>query len=248
VVSEPYRIGRRVRCVVPSSGSWSSLPQEFASQLFSSATPHRLKVGATLFQAGDEGDGCYRIDKGFLKVCLTSPEGDERILAILTPGAVVGDLAMIDGLPRSASVVALTDCELLLVCRTAFENSVSQNPEIYRYLVRVLAARLRDADGVIATLAFLSVRGRVVHALLDIARTIGVKTGSLIEIPRLISQKDLAAMAGVARENVNRVLNDLERKKILSKSLERYRVEDEARLEQEVLSEGRPHKNLLTEM
>jgi CRP/FNR family transcriptional regulator len=143
--------------------------------LFGSATLHRLNAGDALFQVGDEGDGCYRLDKGFLKVILTSPEGEERILAILTPGAVVGDLAMIDGLPRSASVAALTDCELRFVCRTAFEQSVSQNPEIYRYLVKVLAARLREADEIIATLAFLSVR---VHALLELAKIIGVKTGS----------------------------------------------------------------------
>jgi CRP/FNR family transcriptional regulator len=167
---------------------------------------------------------------------LTSPEGEERILAILTPGAVVGDFAMIDGLPRSASVVALTDCELRFVCRTAFEQSVSQNPEIYRNLVKVLAARLRETDEIIATLAFLSVRGRVVHALLELAKTIGVKTGSEIVIPRLINQRDLAAMAGVARENVNRVLSDLQRKKIVSKSSDSYRVEDEARLEQKLVS------------
>jgi CRP-like cAMP-binding protein len=237
VVSEPLKTVRRnSHRVVSFSGSWSGLPEEFGSQLFGSATLHRLNAGDALFQVGDEGDGCYRLDKGFLKVILTSPEGEERILAILTPGAVVGDLAMIDGLPRSASVVALTDCELRFVCRTAFEQSVSQNPEIYRYLVKVLAARLREADEIIATLAFLSVRGRVVHALLELARTIGVKTGSEIVIPRLINQRDLAAMAGVARENVNRVLSDLQRKKIVSKSSDSYRVEDEARLEQKLVS------------
>jgi CRP/FNR family transcriptional regulator len=65
--------------------------------LFSSATLRRLGVGDALFRAGDRGDGCYRLAKGALKVLLTSPEGEERILSILTPGAVVGDLAMIDG-------------------------------------------------------------------------------------------------------------------------------------------------------
>jgi CRP-like cAMP-binding protein len=248
VVIGPIRNGRsHSRRVVPCSGSWSGLPEKFASELFGNATPHRFKSGAALFQAGDVGDGCYRLDKGLLKVILTSPEGEERILAILIPGAIVGDLAMIDGKPRSASAVALTDSELHFVRQADFERSVANNPEIHSYLVKVLAARLRDTDDMVATLAFLSVRGRVVHALLELARTVGVQAGSEIEISRLISQKDLAAMAGVARENVNRVLSDLERTKIISKSSECYRIHDEARLEEELTSERRLRRNLPSE-
>ena len=150
-------------------------------------------------------------------------------------GAIVGDLAMIDGLPQSASVVALTDCELRFVSRTDFEHFASQNPEIYRYLVKVLAARLRQADKNIASLAFLSVKGRVAHALLELAKTVGLENGSgEVLIPRMINQKGLAAMAGVARENVNRVLGDFQRSKVVSKSSEAYRIDDKAELEREV--------------
>src|SRR6476646_11741950 len=78
-------------------GTWSGLPKEIASELFARATFHRLKAGDALFQTGDAGDGCYRLDKGLLKVSLISPQVRERIIAIITPGAVVGDLAVIDG-------------------------------------------------------------------------------------------------------------------------------------------------------
>jgi Cyclic nucleotide-binding domain len=78
---------------LPVSGTWSGLPKEIASELFAGATFYRLKAGDTLFQTGDTGDGCYRLDKGLLKVSLISPQVRERIIAILTPGAVVGDLA-----------------------------------------------------------------------------------------------------------------------------------------------------------
>ena len=94
--------------------TWFGLPEEIASGLFGSATSRCLKAADTLFQTGDTGDGCYLLNSGVLKVIMTSSQGDERILAILPPGTIVGDLAMIDGLPQSASVVALTDCELLL--------------------------------------------------------------------------------------------------------------------------------------
>src|SRR5262245_26022290 len=103
-------------------GTWSGLPKEISSELFASATLHGLKAGDTLFQTGDAGDGCYRLDKGLLKISLVSPQVKESIIAILTPGAIVGDLAVIDGLPRSASVFALTNCELRFISRAAFEH------------------------------------------------------------------------------------------------------------------------------
>src|SRR5215813_6892233 len=88
------------------------LPQSLAVQLFAGATPHHLKAGEALFMVGDSGDGCYRLEQGLLKVVITSPRGDNRILA--GPGSIAGELALIDGRPRSASVFAIRDCELRL--------------------------------------------------------------------------------------------------------------------------------------
>src|SRR5262249_50870832 len=120
--------------------------------------------GDTLFEAGDTGDGCYQLDKGLLKVALVSPQVREQIVAILTSGAIVGDLAVLDGLPRSASVVALTDCELRFLSRLAFQDRARERPEIYHYLVKLLSARLRQADETIASMAFLPMKGRVARA------------------------------------------------------------------------------------
>jgi CRP-like cAMP-binding protein len=81
VVIEPLKTKRgNSHRMVSFSGSWAGLPEKFGSELFGSATLHYLNAGDTLFQVGDEGDGCYRLDKGFLKVTLTSPEGEERIV------------------------------------------------------------------------------------------------------------------------------------------------------------------------
>src|SRR5262245_19950259 len=73
-------------------------------KLFEVARVHQLKSGSVLFDVGDAGDGCYWLDKGLLKVTVTSIDGERRIVAILGPGAVVGELAMINRVPRSASV------------------------------------------------------------------------------------------------------------------------------------------------
>src|SRR5262245_59278 len=160
------------------TSNWQDLPKSFLSDLFSRATSEKLRAGDVLFEAGDDGNGCYRLDKGTLKVILRSPHGEERILALLTPGTIVGDLSMIDGLPRSASVIAISNCDLCFVSATAFRECAERRPEIYKNLTSLLASRLRETDDTIAALAFLTWRGRVARALLEIAEVLGNDTGS----------------------------------------------------------------------
>ncbi len=148
-----------------------------SAQLFDSAKPVRLAADAVLFIAGDPGDGCYRVEQGLLKVSIISPSGTERILAIVGPGAIVGELATIDGLPRSASVSAVRDSELSFVSRTTFLAFADQHPQVYKNLVSLLAARLRDTDAVLAAGSFLPLKGRVARALLDLSEAFGQDVG-----------------------------------------------------------------------
>src|SRR5262245_31219853 len=99
----------------------SALPAELSSRLFTKARMVSLSADETLFLAGDAGDGCYRVEEGLLKASILSPTGGERILAIFGTGAVIGELSMIDGVPRSATVTALRDAKLHFVSRASFE-------------------------------------------------------------------------------------------------------------------------------
>ena len=105
--------------------------------------------------AGDEVDGCYRVEEGMLKACVAEPGGGERILAVLGPGNVVGELSMIDGEPRSASVVALSDSKLSFVSRAIFEVFGRKRPELYRHLTTLLVHRLRYTNETVAATSFL---------------------------------------------------------------------------------------------
>lgn len=217
------------------SGIWSDLPEYIATELVKGATQHLLKEGNTLFQAGARGDGCYRVDKGMLKVILESPEGGERIVAVLSEGSIVGDLAMLDGLPRSASVIALADCELRFISRESFQRSAERHPKIHEFLVQMLARRLREADETIAALAFLTAKGRVANVLLELASAVGQKQRSGgVAIPNKINQRELAAMAGVARENTNRILRSLQQKKVIVRYDKSYRIDDIEKLKAEI--------------
>jgi CRP/FNR family transcriptional regulator, cyclic AMP receptor protein len=194
---------------IPARSILDALPSEVSRGLFAQGRSVSLDAEQTLFLAGDKGDGCYRVEEGLLKASVGAPNGSERILGILGPGSVVGELSMIDGAPRSASVTALRDSKLYFVSQADFDAIGKSNPEIYRDVMKMLARRLRDTNDALAASSFLSVKGRVARALLNLAEAFGKDVGNgRILIRQKVNQSDLAAMAGIARENVSRVLKD----------------------------------------
>jgi CRP-like cAMP-binding protein len=212
----------------------TGLPDRLSTGLLAGATPRHLAAGEMLFLTGDPGDGFYRVEEGLLKISIVSAAGAERILAIVGPGSIVGDLAIIDGKPRSASVGALRDTRLQFVSRKAFDTFATANPEIYKYLAKMLTERLRDTDLMVAAGSFLPLKGRVARALLELAEGFGHNVGGTrVVIRQKVSQSDLAAMAGIARENVSRIMNDWIRAKILTRASGYYCLEDPAKLNRE---------------
>lgn len=147
-------------CRMTHDAPFSLLPADFVAELFSQARTVALVCNQALFHAGDPCDGCYRIVDGLLKVTAAAPSRRERTLAILGPGALVGELSMIDGAPRSASVTAIRNSRLSFVTRAAFEAFAKANPEVYRSISALLARRLRENNDALVATSFLSVRGR----------------------------------------------------------------------------------------
>ena len=212
----------------------ASLPAEFSAGLFGQARSVYLAREQTLFMAGDPADGCYLLEDGLLKVNIISPSGIERILAILGSGSLVGELSMIDGAPRSASVVAVRDSKLAFISRAGFVAFCRAQPEINRHIMVLLARRLRDIDDVLSATSLSPLKGRVARALLSLAEAFGKDVGSArILINQKVSQADIAAMAGIARENVSRILQEWIRQGLLSRLGGYYCLEDKAALERE---------------
>jgi CRP/FNR family transcriptional regulator, cyclic AMP receptor protein len=195
-----------------------SLPPELSDTLLVGKRTITLRGGETLFHQRDAGDGCYWLQRGVVTVSIASANAGQRILAILGAGAIVGELAMIDGLPRSATVQAARDCVLTFVSRAAFTEMVQRHPELYRDIAMTLAARLRQSDEDMVASSFLTVRARVARALLVFASHLGEDAGfGRILIRHKVTQSDLAAMAGVARESVSRTLGVWSRQKIIER-------------------------------
>jgi CRP/FNR family transcriptional regulator, cyclic AMP receptor protein len=207
--------------------------------LFAGATRKTLKPGQILFRSGDRGDGCYRLEKGVVKVVMSSAHDHERIIAILGPGSVIGELSMLDSLPRSASIIAIQDCELLFITRDAFRKYVKEHPTIFEQLTAMLARRLRETDELLAASSFLNIKARLARAFLELSKHLGQpKDHGQIEIAHRISQSDLAAMAGIARENVSRTLAEWRQQNILSQDSQRYCLSNVRALEQELQADS----------
>ena len=213
----------------------SALPAQLSARLFAKARMISLGADETLFLAGDAGDGCYRVEEGLLKASMLSPNGGERILSIFGPGAMIGELSMIDSVPRSATVTALRAAKLQFVSRSAFDSFGAESPDVYKHLVALLAGRLRDTNSALIATSFLSVKGRVARALLSLAEAFGHDVGNgRILVRQKVTQSDLAAMAGIARENVSRVLQDWMKRKVVSRLAGYYCIEDKRSLTGEV--------------
>jgi CRP/FNR family cyclic AMP-dependent transcriptional regulator len=217
--------------------SRSGLPAHVSKELFARAKVVRLPAGRVLFREGDPGDGCYRVDDGLLKLTMLSKSGFERILAFHGPGAVVGELAIIDGLPRPMSAVAVRDTVLHFLSRTAFEEAFAKkHPELCQSLLRLLTKRVRETDKALAATSFLKVKGRIAQTLLELAEHFGqeVEPGRIV-IRQQITQHDLAAMVGAGREYVARTLKNWRRRKLVSRRPSGYYcVENKALLKLEV--------------
>ena len=230
--------GQALRPAPHMHGVLLGLPRAFAARLLEKATTVILEEGQVLCERGDPGDGCYWMHQGVLKVVLRSPLGDQRIVAVLGAGAVVGELAMIDGLPRSATVIAMRLSRLSFVHRNVFLEALRQEPHMNEYLVTTLASRLRHADDEAAAASFLSVPARVARAVLQLAQHLGEPGGQdsdRVVVRHNLRQSDLAALAGVARESVSRTISRWRRGEILEMPdrttyrFSRARMEAEAR-------------------
>jgi CRP-like cAMP-binding protein len=211
------------------------LPDELIMQLFEGAASGRAPIGSALFSEGEEGDGLYVIDKGLLKIVVKSPVGEERIVTMLGPGVIVGELSVIDGLPRSASAVVVQDCEFRFVSRTGFTTFTAMHPNFYRELVKILSIRLREADKELAASTFLSGRGRLARALIELAEHFGqsCSNGTVI-LEYKITNADLAAMAGLARESVTHVLTEWRERKLVTQTEGYHHIHDIAALKREI--------------
>ena len=185
---------------------FSQLPEAPLSLLTKVVGRKSYTRGTTIINAGDPTDALYIVISGRLKVMMSDDEGREVILAILGQGEFFGEMGLVDDAPRSATVIAIEPCELLVMSKADFKKCLGENFDIAMGVMRGLVKRLRDADKKIGSLALMDVYGRVARLLLEMSETVdGQKV-----VTKKLPKQDIAKMIGASREMVSRVMKDLQ--------------------------------------
>ena len=166
--------------------------------------------GEQIILAEEQGDALFVIQEGQVKVSLVHEDGREFILSFLGPGEVFGELALLDGKPRSANVAASAPTCLLMLRRADFLQLLAATPQIAVSLLAELAARLRRTDQQVEGLALFNVASRLSKTLLRLALERGVETTEGLVLQDQLTHQQLANMTGSTRETVSRVLKQLE--------------------------------------
>lgn len=171
-----------------------------------------------LFSEGDQSDSFYIIRSGKVNVGINDEEGREVILSILGPGEYFGEIALMDGEPRSAYVMTKEPSQLIIISKNDFHELLSLHPDIMMNLFRGLLKRFREANKKIESLALMDVYGRVARLLTHLAATSGKKddggpadlsSEDKVTINERLTHQEIANMVGASREMVSRVLKDL---------------------------------------
>jgi len=167
----------------------------------------KYKKGNIVVLEKEMGAALFVIISGKVKIVRTDEDGREVILSIFGPGEFFGEMSLLDGLARSASVVALAKAELFMIHRRDFLKLLQEHPQVAISLLGELTTRLRKADTQIKSLSLKDASGRVANVILMLADDIGVFRKGKVEIDELPLQQDMANMAGTSRETVSRMIH-----------------------------------------
>jgi CRP/FNR family transcriptional regulator len=208
---------------------FSDLEQPELERFSLVAVPRSFPAATRVFHEGDHSDACYIIRSGSFRVTREHSDGRAITLATLGPGDIFGELAMLDGEVRSASVEALEDGELLALPANEVRALLARHPEITVKLVAALVRRLRTANERISRQSFQTVPSRVAGVLTQLVAEEG-PGGESGEVTIRMNQADLAQLAGTSRESVSRFLADLERAGVVRPGRGRVTVLEPAKL------------------
>jgi len=197
------------------------LPPEALGRLAGFAHLRPMARGETLFRRGDPGTGLLFVVKGRIRVSVPSTEGRDGVLNLIRAGEVVGEIALLDGHPRTADAIADTDGEVMVLERRDLLPLLEENGALALALMEVLCERLRQTSAQVEALMFQETAPRIARALLQLSAVQRLASVA-------VTQKQLGEMAGTSRESANRTLKAWEARGLVSLVPGRVTLRDEA--------------------
>ena len=188
---------------------FKSLSDNYLSRIAKDFIVFQVKKGETVFYQSDSSTDLYIVLDGTVRASLLNQDGQELVLAAFDKGDFFGEMSLLDGKPRSATMIVAEDSILGMLKREKFLSAVKNDPMIAIDLISALVQRLRMADDMIESLAFLDVSQRLMKLLLQIAKAEGEKDKSGFFRIKKLTHKELAARTGASREAISKVIKVL---------------------------------------
>jgi CRP-like cAMP-binding protein len=190
------------RAVLRSHYLFGKLDPNHIDRLASCIIEKSVGRDTIIFAKDDPGSSLFAIRKGTAKMTVPSADGHEVVVNLVTKGDIFGEIALLDGRPRTADAVAISDCELFVIERRDFLPLVREQPDIAIKLIEILCGRLRQTTQQVESVMFLHLPGRLAKALLRLSGGGGVGRERKVAV----TQKDLGNIIGMSRESTNRQL------------------------------------------
>ncbi len=194
------------RALLASNYMFKDLPEDLIDRIVKLSVNKRLRRGEALFYKNDDGDALYGVLGGRIRICTGTAGGQELVLNIIEAGEVFGEIALLDGKPRTADAIAIDDCDLMVIQRRDVRHLLEQEPSLALHFLELAGARLRWLSDRIEDSAFLDVAGRLAKQLLHMAEISGEQTEEGTVVHLRPSQSELGQMLGTSRISISKHL------------------------------------------
>jgi len=189
---------------------FAAMQADSIAALSATVTRRSWTAGAMIFQRGDAGDHLLAIRSGRVRLSLSSPQGREVVLSAIGPGDILGEMALIDGLPRSADAHALQDTDCLVLPRAGFHAVAQRHPDVSLALAQHLCALLRSTNHQLESIAIHDLQARIARFFLFLLeQEHGPQIPPAPLLRHGLNQSDLSAILGASRPKVNQALQTL---------------------------------------
>lgn len=194
---------------------FAELTESELAELVKDFARREFKQGESIFAQGDPGQVLYLIESGQVRIFVHGSEGHERPVVFYGSGDIFGELAVIDGLPRSASAEATENTVVYTLSRDLFREHMRRAPQLALNFMKALSVRVRHTTDQVGNLALLDVPSRLARKLLELAQNHGQAEAEGVRVNLTLTQSELASMIGATRESINKALGNFKRQGLI---------------------------------
>jgi CRP-like cAMP-binding protein len=190
------------RAILQAHPLFGRLGTDLVARLAGCARGRTVRAGTTIFQKGDPGDCLFAICIGTVRISSHSLDGKDAVLNLVLAGEIFGEIALLDGLPRSADAEAVSDCELMVIDRRDFMPVLAREPDLAQWVIELLCARLRRTSEQVEDITFLDLPARLAKTLLWLA----ARSRYAVSRKITLTQREISEIVGMTRESINKQL------------------------------------------